>query len=214
MLSNKRTVTMRVVGATISGFMITTTMMFAGISTSAQAQEQRTAQLAATYNLERAQIATVGCDCFWLQGGSGEFATPGVHGIGLAVNVTGQHASNIQPGVNLNKITYVAGPRLTLNSTRLVGSLTSGRSSQIFGEALFGGVHGFGSVFPAPGGATPTANSFALQIGGGLDVSLPKDFGLRVFDIDYVRTSLPNNGSNTQDDLRLSFGLTWNIGKL
>lgn len=214
MLSYRRIGTMKILGATASGFMITAAMMIISISTSARAQEERTPQVAVTYDLERAQIATVGCDCFWLQGGSAELVVPVTHGIGLAVDVTGQHSSNIQPGVNLSKISYLVGPSFTFNGRRLVGRLIPRRSSQIFGEVLFGAAHGFGSVFPAPGGATPTANSFAVQIGGGLDISLPKDFGLRVFDIDYVRTSLPNNGSNTQDDLRLGFGLTWHIARL
>jgi hypothetical protein len=205
---------MKIVGTTVSGIMIVTTMMIGSISTSAQAQEKGTPQVAVTYDLERAQIATVGCDCFWLQGGSAEFMLPVTRGLGVAINITGQHASNIQPGVDLSKLSYVAGPRFAFNGRQLVGKLTAGRSSEIFGEALFGAAHGFHSVFPAAGGATPAANSLAVQIGGGLDVSLPKHFGLRVFDIDYVRTSLPNNGSNTQDDLRLGFGLTWHIAKL
>jgi outer membrane immunogenic protein len=201
---------MRIMNTTVSGIMIMATMLLGSISTHAQTEGRATPQVAVTYVLERAQIATVGCDCFWLQGGSGEFAMPVSHGFSVAANVTGGHASNIQPGVDLSKLTYVAGPRFTFNASRLVKS----HRSQIFGEALFGGAHGFDSVFPAAGAPTPTANSFAMQIGGGLDVSLPKHFGLRVLDIDYVRTSLPNNGSNTQDDLRLGFGLVWHIAKL
>jgi hypothetical protein len=40
------------------------------------------------------------------------------------------------------------------------------------GQALFGGVHGFDSYFPAPVGRLPTSydTSFALTVGGGLDI--------------------------------------------
>jgi hypothetical protein len=34
-----------------------------------------------------------------------------------------------------------------------------------------------------------------------------------LLEADYVRTWLPNNGSNSQNDLRLSFGIAYHIGK-
>ena len=39
-----------------------------------------------------------------------------------------------------------------------------------------------------------------------------KSWGVRLLEADYVRTSLPNNASNTQNDLRLAFGVIWHIG--
>jgi len=161
-------------------------------------------EVAVTYDLERAQIANAGCGCFWLQGGSVEFAMPFYRGLGVAASFGGEHAWNIQPGANLSKLTYLAGPRYTFGGAGL-------HAPHLFGEALFGGAHGFDSIFPSSGGVTPTANSYAMQFGGGMDLGLSSGFGLRAFEVDYVRTALPNNGSNTQNDLRLAFGLSYSF---
>jgi hypothetical protein len=156
--------------------------------------------VAVTYNFEDAKGSPTGGD-FWLQGGSVDVAVPFYKGLGVAGNFGGVHASNvIRPGVNLGKITYLAGPRYTFARSSRV---------RIFGEGLFGGAHGFDSIFPAGGALVSTANSFAMQFGGGMDVSLHRGFGLRAIELDYVRTGLPNNGANTQNDLRLAFGISY-----
>jgi hypothetical protein len=51
----------------------------------------------------------------------------------------------------------------------------------------------------------------AMQAGGGLNFYLTRNFGLRLLQAGYVRTALPNNGSNAQSDLRLSCGITWHF---
>jgi len=159
--------------------------------------------IAVTYDLERAKAAAIGGSDFWLQGGGVDIAVPFYKGLSIAGSFSGEHASNIQPGVDLGKLSYLAGPRYTFNTPHVA----------IFGEGLFGGAHGFDSIFPVAGGSTPAANSFAMQIGGGMDIPLHKGFGIRAFEVDYVRTGLPNNGSNTQSDLRLAFGFSYHFGR-
>jgi hypothetical protein len=75
------------------------------------------------------------------------------------------------------------------------------------------GVHGFDGKFPAGSGTTATANSFAYQLGGGYDLALVRGFGLRVVEVDYFHSALPNNGSGTQNDIRLAFGVSYHIGR-
>jgi hypothetical protein len=58
-----------------------------------------------------------------------------------------------------------------------------------------------------------SAGSFALEAGGGLNLLFSKSLGVRLLEADYVRTSLPNNASNTQNDLRLAVGMTWHFGR-
>jgi hypothetical protein len=169
--------------------------------------------LAVTYDLERAKIADTGSDNFWLQGGSAEGGITFYRGLSVVANVTGEHASGITPGVDLSKLVFLAGPRYTFNTTRYSGHLAQKHGTQLFGEFLVGGAHGFDSIFPANNAATTSASSFAMQLGGGADIALAKGFGLRLIEVDYVRTSLPNNGSNTQDDLRIAFGGTYHFGK-
>jgi outer membrane immunogenic protein len=160
--------------------------------------------VAITYNLERAKIAGTGSGGFWLQGGGGDIALPIYKGLSLAGSVNGEHASNIRPGVNLSKVTYLAGPRYTFAARSHM---------QLFGEGLFGAAHGFDSLFPTSTGVTSTASSYAIQLGGGLDIAMRGGLGLRALEADYVRTGLPNNGNNSQNDLRLAFGLSYQLGR-
>ncbi|WP_158792466.1 hypothetical protein [Granulicella sp. L60] len=51
-----------------------------------------------TYVAERAKVASVDCGCFWLNGGGGNFAITLFHGLGVAADLTGEHASNIGTG--------------------------------------------------------------------------------------------------------------------
>jgi hypothetical protein len=183
----------------------------------ALAQQQESAKahfggppvVAFTLNLERAQIANVGCGCFWLQGGSTDIAVPIYRGWSVAGTFGGGTASNIHQGANLSKLSYLGGPRYTFNTSHFAGVPNGPR---IFGEALFGGAHAFNSTFPAVGAAPTTANSYAMQFGGGIDLLLSKGIGVRLIEADYVRTAFSNNGSNTQNDLRLAFGMSYHFG--
>lgn len=169
--------------------------------------------LAVTYVAERANLTSQNCGCFWLQGGSVDAAVTLSHGFGIAANLTGEHASNIGPGVDLSKLSVMAGPRYTVSTSRYTAHLLKKQSSRVFAEALFGGVHAFDGIFPGSTGTTASAGSFSMQVGGGLDVGLGKGFGLRALEVDYVRNQLPNAGSNSQNDLRLAFGISYHLGK-
>jgi len=170
--------------------------------------------LAVTYTAERAKVASTDCGCFWLQGGSVNGAVALFRGLSVAANLTGEHASGIGAGVDLSKIAFMAGPRYTLQIQRRNGRWPGPKHAiSIFGEALFGIAHGFDSVFPTASGIESSANSFSLQVGGGLNIAIAKGFGLRLPEIDYVRTSLPNNAGNTQNDLRLAIGISYHLGK-
>lgn len=158
-----------------------------------------------TLNFERAYIAPGSCNCFWLKGGGADMTVTFGKGLGIAASLTGDHASNAAPGIDVNKITYVFGPRYTFTPSLLHGA-------QLFGEGLFGEAHAFNSSFPSPGGLKSSANSFAMQIGGGLQFPLAGRFTVRALQADYVRTALPNNDSNVQNDLRLGFGVSFHLG--
>jgi hypothetical protein len=164
-----------------------------------------------TFAAERAEQAPGQC-CFWLKGGGVDAALTSPKGFGIAASVTGDYASVIAPGVNLSKIAFLAGPRYTFRAgTGRAGA--ADRRLQVFGQGLFGGVYAFDGVFPSSSGTTSNALSFALQAGGGLNLMLTKSVGIRLFEAEFVRTTLPNGGSNVQNDLRLAAGMTWHIGK-
>jgi hypothetical protein len=133
--------------------------------------------------------------------------------LGVAANLTGDRASNIAPGVDVSKVSFMAGPRYTYNASRWSDRyLDVKRGTSIFGEWLFGGVHALDGVYPtAAGGFKNSASAFAMQVGGGVDVALASGFSMRAFELDYVRSDLPNNGTDTQNHLRLAFGVSYRL---
>jgi hypothetical protein len=191
------------------------TLLTIGLAAQAQQRFQPlSADLALTYTVERAKIVSGNCLCFWMQGGSMNAGFPIFRGLSMAANVTGEHSSGITSGVELSRISFVAGPRYTLNTGRWTNRwLRSRHPASIFGEALFGGVHAFDGVFPTRSGLTSSANSVAMQFGGGVNIVLVKKLGLRAVEVDYLRTTLPNNGNSTQNDLRLAIGVTYHVGR-
>ncbi|HYP02082.1 MAG TPA: hypothetical protein VER76_17965 [Pyrinomonadaceae bacterium] len=79
-----------------------------------------------------------------------------------------------------------------------------------FAHVLAGGAlfRGFASSRTQAGNTflIDDAQSFALAVGGGLDVRAGKHFDIRVFQADYLPTFF---GSTRQDNLRLSFGVVF-----
>ena len=164
------------------------------------------ADIAITFTTERAKIQSSSCSCFWLYGGGANAAITFYRGLGIATNLTAVHASNITPGVNLGLLSFMVGPRYTFNVSR-----SARRNLRVFAEELVGYVHGFDSVFPGPNGTTFSSGAFSTQTGIGMDISNHKGFGVRLFEADFVHTSLPNSSSNSQNDLRLAFGLSYRL---
>jgi hypothetical protein len=168
--------------------------------------------VAITYVAERAKIASIDCGCFWLQGGGLNAAVTFYHGLGVAANLTGGHASNVASGVDLDKVSFMMGPRYTYPFKSWFEH-DSGRSggARIFAEGLIGGVHSFNTVVPTSAGVAGAASSFVFQVGGGADLPLRKGIGIRLFEADYVRSTLPNASNSTQHDLRLAAGISFHF---
>jgi len=160
-----------------------------------------------TYSTERAEIAPNSCNCFWLQGAGFDATYNLPKGIGLVGSISGGTAANVKPGISVNKLTYLIGGRYTHILPANVGK----GKVQLFGEGLIGVTHGFNGAYPVSGILAPSASSFALQLGGGVDVFPSRHIGIRVLQADFVRTTLPNAFNNSQDDFRLAFGIVFHI---
>jgi outer membrane immunogenic protein len=168
--------------------------------------------IAATYTAEHAKISPGDCGCFWLQGGSGEANVYLFRGLSATAEMTGSHVGNITPGVDVSQIAVMGGPRYTFGTSRWTDRIFgSEHRTSFFGEALFGGVHAFDGAYPSSTGLKTTATAFSMQVGGGFNVRLKRNFALRAFEVDYVRTSLPNGTTDSQHDLRLAAGITYQI---
>ena len=194
----------------VSACMLVGAMAWSQQTPSPATQKPLSIDLGATYAPERTQTAPGNC-CFWMQGGGVDMGVTFWKGFGIAAAFSGDHAANIAAGVDVNKITYLGGPRYT-HTIRTSHNGAAMPRYQIFGQGLVGGVHGFDGLYPAGTATTQSANAFALEAGGGINYYLTRNWGLRVLEADYVRTTLPNNASNTQNDLRLSFGVVYRIG--
>jgi outer membrane immunogenic protein len=144
-----------------------------------------------------------GCGCFWMAGGTGEIAIPVWRNFSFVAEGGGNHTDTI-PGTNvgLGLVLGLGGVRLRVpNHTKF----------QPFGQALFGGVHGFDSYFPVPVGKLPTTydTSFAMAIGGGVDLAISRHIWIRVLQADYNYSELRNIQGDRQNQLRLGAGIVF-----
>jgi outer membrane immunogenic protein len=165
--------------------------------------------IGATFTTERTKIVAGDCGCFWLQGGSAEANIHVFRDLSAAITLTGSHAGNVTPGVDVTQIALMAGPRYTFGTSRWTDRIFgSQRRTNLFAEALFGDVHAVDGIYPSSTGPKTSASALSMQLGGGFDVRRARNFGLRAIEVDYVRTSLPNGTTDSQHDLRIAIGLT------
>ena len=180
------------------------TLFFLGAALAAKshAQTQRPeVDLAVTYSGEHSNLTSGGN--FWRQGGGAELSTVVFHGFGIAANVTGTHIKDANDGVPLTTITTTFGPRYTW----------SRRKFAVFGQTLIGESHGTDGIFPSSSGALSEWNSFALEVGGGVDLRIARHFAIRPIQADWVRTQFPNGNTNVQNSLRLAGGVVLRLGR-
>ncbi len=138
---------------------------------------------------------------FWLEGGSIELGLQAWKGLGIAANVTGLHSGSIGgTGIPISLVTATFGPRYRLHL---------GHTLSLYGEGLIGEANGFDGSFPTPHGVQNSANSFAVQAGGGVDIKVNKHLAVRALQVNWLRTQLPNAADNVQNHLQLGAGLVF-----
>jgi len=163
-----------------------------------QSQASPKLEVAVVYNSLLTNV--VRANRFWMQGGSIQVEGQFWHGLGVEADISGFHAQNANnAGVGLDMVTATFGPRYRWSPAH--------HRCSFFGHALAGEANGFNSIFPSPGAAISSANSLALQIGGGMDLPVNNRLLLRVFEADWLRTQLPNADANVQNNIRLAAGI-------
>lgn len=141
---------------------------------------------------------------FWMQGAGTQIHGRFYRGWGVVADIAGTHVGNISStGVELNLVTATFGPRYTWSPAHARYSL--------YGQGLLGEAFGFNGIFPNSTGAATTASSLAVKTGGGLSVNLARHFGLRAFEVDYLRTQFPNSTNNAQNNLQFATGLVMRL---
>jgi len=105
-------------------------------------------------------------------------------------------------GYGLTLTTIAFGPRLRAPVNR---------KTSLFGQMLYGVALGSGSQFPQDNSLVSSASSYALSFGGGAEVALNKRWSIRIAQLDYLRTGLPNISSDWQSSLRVTGGITLHL---
>jgi outer membrane protein OmpA-like peptidoglycan-associated protein len=153
------------------------------------------------FNYVRANAPPGSCACF---GSIGGFISADYHindWLSIDGQVTGTHANDISLlGQDITLMTFTAGPKVQLNGHRYVP----------FGEVLVGGAHGSDSYFPTGTSSSPTAASFAVQAGGGVDYLLTAHFAVRI-QAYYLKTELPNGTNDEQSQLMGGVGIVYHF---
>lgn len=171
-------------------------------SVAVSAQDVAKIDLFAGYSYVRANPGTSGLDGFNLHGGSASLAYNANGWLSGVADFGGYNSNNILgSGVDGTLSTYLFGPRVSYR-----------RNSHFtpFGQVLFGVAHIGGS----DGLAFSTSNnSFAMALGGGLDVNVSRHLSLRPLQLDYLLTHFNEfgNGAQNQNNLRVSTGVVFHF---
>lgn len=184
--------------------LLMTTGLRAQATATGSAPGHHEVDLAVTYTVQHSNL--VSNPTFWQQGGSVELSTQTTYrGLGIAANITGTEVgSAANSGVGLNMLTTTFGPRYTWYKPT---GASRKRSLAVFGQGLIGEAHGWNSYFPSASGSQTDYNSFALQVGGGVDIGLSRHFAVRAIQADWLRTQFPNSTTNVQNSFRLAAGI-------
>jgi hypothetical protein len=133
-------------------------------------------------------------------------------GFNIPANLT--FPNGLTGNVQGNMFTYLLGPQLKVRAHKI----------QPFGHLLFGGAHTnvYGNAFktlcqPIVGGCVvtkaPTAEAFAMDFGGGVDIPIGKKISFRPAQIDYLLTRYSNQFTKTsnQSNFRYSVGIVFTL---
>lgn len=187
-------------------------------------------EIAFEYTYVRSNAPPGDCDCFSLNGGSLSLAQPFRSPHFAAVfDATVSHTSSFTVNgsqttslrkPSLGKPNAASGPTVTYDLTLV--ALTGGiryrpvpaHKWSPFGQILIGVANASGSLVE---GDTPAAKdstlNFASQVGGGLDYRIRRRFSIRVVEADYFLTTTSNGVNDHQNNLRLSTGIAFRLGR-
>jgi hypothetical protein len=195
----------------------------------AWAQEFPRAEIGGNYSYADYGPSTPYSHRHGLNGGGGEFnlnineflsVKMDLQGYGSSATVFNIASNPTFPGgasgsVQGDLFTYLFGPQLKVRAHHL----------QPYAHLLFGGAHTnvYGNAFrtlcqPIVNGCTlskaPTAEAFAMDFGGGVDIPVGKHFAIRPVQFDYLLTRFANpfSGVNNQNNFRYSAGVVFAFG--
>jgi len=179
----------------------------------AQAPSQRPLDLGFTYSQQSSKfVGSSPSDDFTLRGATIDAGIGLWHGLGVALAANGLAATNLRSSIDIHQISLMAGPRYTYD----VGHITPTAWNRHLGVFVDGKVgYTFATTGLYPSGPTTLAgNAAAITYsgGGGVNLTLYHRFDVRVAQVEYVQTHLPNGSTNQQNNLRFSAGVNFHLG--
>ncbi len=166
-----------------------------------RAQSMSLLEAGGNYNYLRTNAPPGGCGCFSMNGGAAWISYNSFGPLAIVGELSVQHASNVLgSGAGLTLSSYQAGPRYRFPQVRRFVP---------FAQVLLGGSHASGSYASDTG----LSNAFAATMGGGIDVELTSRVAIRAFEADYAFLHFPNGVNDHQNNLRISVGIAFKLGK-
>ena len=169
------------------------------------------AEVSLAYSATEANAPPGQCGCFFMNGASVEGNFRLKRAYTAVADVTYAHTGGIHDtGNSLSLLMATGGVRLNF---RFGHQRDDGWDTYYkvkpFVQGLVGVAHGFDGSFPQSSGfINPSASSFALLGGIGLDIKWRRHLSFRAIQADYGYTRLPNLAGNDQNLLRISSGIT------
>lgn len=194
------------------------------LAVSAPAQEAPRAEISAAFSFSRVEAGRELSDADlygWNVSVTGNLNS----WFGLTADVAG-HYGSILYDTGISRHSFHVGPRVAFRG--------SDRKVIPFVHALFGSVRAHRDVSNPPlGSPLPVSSAdetaFSTVLGGGIDFVMTRRLALRLIQADYlvtrfdeasgivciqsITTPCPTTKAGTQDNLRLSFGVTLHFGK-
>lgn len=178
----------------------------------AAAQSSVPADLGFSFVQERTKFVGSGTDrYFMLRGARVDLGYSLIRGAGLAISASGLSTVNLRGALDVEQIALMAGPRYTWNWGHITPTAIN-RKGGVFVEGKVGYVIAISGAYPVNGTVVDHASSLTYLGGAGVNLHLYDRFDLRPAGLEYVRTQLPNGGTNVQNSLRLSTGINFHFG--
>ncbi len=177
------------------------------------AHAQRGADLGFTYSQERTKfVGPDKDDFFYLRGATIDYTWNLPSGFGLSINGTGLAVTNLRTSIDIHQASFLVGPRYTYNLGHITPTHVS-RKGSAFVEAKTGYTFATTGQYPdSTGIINNTASALTYSAGAGINFHIYQRFDLRLLEVDYIRTQLPNGSTNVQNTLRLATGVNFHFG--
>ena len=173
----------------------------------------RSADFGMSYIQERSKfVGASPDDYFYLRGAKIDYTVDLWHGFGASVTGAGLAATNLRGSIDIEHIQFLVGPRYTYNLGHITDTAWN-RHGSAFVEGKVGYTIAPSGLYPSNGVEQTHASSLTYQGGAGINVTMYHRFDLRLIEGGYVRTALPNGGTNIQNTVWAGSGINFHLGR-